>query len=59
MEAYALAKVCYLMDKHFTSYKWVSDIVGGENQSQQWKENYQSGQELFKMSFKVDYGIEL
>lgn len=59
MEAYALAKVCFLMDKHFTAYKWVSDIVGGTNQSQQWKENYQNGQELFKAVFKVDYGIEL
>ena len=59
MEAYALAKVCHNMDKQFTSYKWISDIVGGSDQSTQWKENFNTGQDIFKTIFKADYGIEL
>ena len=47
MEAYALAKVCYLYDVPFISFKYISDGAD-EGANNDWEENVSKGIELFK-----------
>lgn len=46
MEAYALAKVCALMDKDFICYKYISDDADS-NADDEWEENVHKGEPLF------------
>ncbi len=46
MEAYALAKVCKLMDRDFICYKYISDDAK-EGAEVQWEENVSGGEETF------------
>jgi len=46
MEAYALAKVCALMEKDFICYKYISDDADS-NADDEWEENVHKGEPLF------------
>mgnify|MGYP001190333113 CR=1 FL=1 len=46
MEAYALAYVCQKLGKRFICYKYISDIIGDDNQEQKWIKKHSSGQAL-------------
>ena len=47
MEAYALAKVCYLYDIPFISFKYITD--GADEQAHEdWEKNLADGIEVFK-----------
>ena len=47
MEAYALAKVCYLYDVPFISFKYITD--GADEQAHEdWESNLADGIEVFK-----------
>ena len=47
MEAYALAKVCYLRDVPFVSFKYITD--GADEQAHEdWEVNLADGIEVFK-----------
>ena len=47
MEAYALAKVCYLRDVPFVSFKYITD--GADEQAHEdWEANLADGIEVFK-----------
>ena len=48
MEAYALAHVCKQMNIPFKCYKYITDIVGEEQQYNNWERNINNGSELFK-----------
>ena len=50
MEAYALAKVCYMNDVPFISYKYVTDNAD-EEASKDWKDNLADG--ILKFKHKV------
>lgn len=54
MEAYALAKVCAIMDVDFQCYKYISDDADG-NASDDWQENVSKGEELFYKVLTEDY----
>ena len=47
MEAYALAKVCYLYDVPFISFKYITDDAD-ENAGTDWEKNCSNGIQLFK-----------
>ena len=47
MEAYALAKVCYVFKKNFISFKYISDGANN-NAIKDWSKNIHQGEELFK-----------
>ena len=47
MEAYALAKVCYLKDVAFISFKYITDNAN-EHSAKDWTENCSAGIHLFK-----------
>ena len=47
MEAYALAKVCYLYDVPFISFKYIRDDAD-ENAGTDWEKNCSNGIQLFK-----------
>jgi adenosylhomocysteine nucleosidase len=47
MEAYALAKVCYLYDVPFISFKYISDGAD-EGANNDWEENVGKGIVKFK-----------
>ena len=51
MEAYALAKVCFMMDVDFISFKYITDNVN-EKSADDWKENYSKGIDEFKKILK-------
>lgn len=46
MEAYAIAKVCNLMNKPFSCYKYLTDYAD-ENSANHWQENINKGIEKF------------
>ena len=46
--AYALAYVCKQMNIPFKCYKYITDIVGEEQQYNNWEQNINNGSELFK-----------
>ncbi len=46
MEAYALAYVCQRLGKRFICYKYISDIIGDDNQEQKWVKKHSTGQAL-------------
>ena len=46
MEAYALAKVCAMMNRDFICYKFVSDSAD-ENAANDWHKNVANGEHLF------------
>ena len=54
MEAYALAFVCKKMNVLFRCYKYITDIVGEEEQYNNWEQNINNGTELFNKKLK-DY----
>lgn len=43
MEAYAIASVCKQMNVHFTCYKYITDYVGADSQSDEWEKNVAAG----------------
>ena len=52
MEAYALAYVCKKMNVFFRCYKYITDIVGEEEQYNNWEQNINKGTELFNKKLK-------
>jgi adenosylhomocysteine nucleosidase len=52
MEAFALAKTCFLMGVNFLCFKYISDIIGENNQENKWLENHKSGKDLLKEIIK-------
>jgi len=48
MESFALAKVCKSLNVEFRCFKYISDIVGEENQDSEWLENVSNGRYLLK-----------
>ena len=55
MEAYALAKVCYLYDVPFISFKYISDGADGDANID-WEENVSKGIEVFKEKVLKELG---
>ena len=47
MEAYALAKVCFVYDVDFISFKYITDNVN-ESSPKDWKDNLVDGIKVFK-----------
>ena len=47
MEAYALAKVCYIFKRNFISFKYISDGAN-DHSIKDWSKNIHQGEELFK-----------
>lgn len=48
MEGYAFAKICKIKKINFLCFKYISDIIGEENQEETWLHNYQNGRYLLK-----------
>tara|TARA_B100000900_G_scaffold395281_1_gene393504 strand:+ start:260 stop:802 length:543 start_codon:yes stop_codon:yes gene_type:complete len=46
MEAYAIAKICYMKDVKFRCFKYISDNANG-HASEDWSENVSVGKKLF------------
>ena len=57
MEAYALAKVCKLMDRDFICYKYISDDAD-DGAEEQWEENVSGGEEQFYKILCEKHGYE-
>lgn len=51
MEAYAIAKVCKILNFPFVSYKFISD----DGNIDEWENNHHSGIELFIDTLKTDF----
>ena len=58
MEAYALAKVCALMDRDFICYKYISDDADS-NADDEWEQNVSGGEDLFYERLKENHGFKL
>jgi len=56
MEAYALAKVCVMMDRDFVCYKYISDDAD-EASDEEWEENVYKGEPLI-LNKLLDYGFK-
>jgi len=52
MEAFALAKTCLLKEVNFLCFKYISDIIGEENQENKWTEQHRKGKDLLKETIK-------
>jgi adenosylhomocysteine nucleosidase len=52
MEAFSLAKTCSRMGVNFLCFKYISDIIGENNQENKWLENHKSGKDLLKEIIK-------
>jgi adenosylhomocysteine nucleosidase len=50
MEGFAFAKICKLKKINFFCFKYISDIVGADQQDVDWIENYNKGRFLLKES---------
>jgi nucleoside phosphorylase len=50
MEGFAFAKICKLKKVNFFCFKYISDIVGDNQQEVDWIENYHKGRFLLKES---------
>ena len=48
MEGYAFAKICKIKKIKFFCFKYISDIIGEQNQEETWLYNYQNGRTLLK-----------
>lgn len=48
MEGYAFAKICKINKIKFFCFKYISDIIGDNNQDLDWLENYHKGRFLLK-----------
>ena len=48
MEGFVFAKICQLKKIKFLCYKYISDIVGEQNQEDNWLDNYHNGRRLLK-----------
>lgn len=48
MESFSLAKTCQLMGVNFLCFKYISDIIGENNQEQEWLEKHHNGKDLLK-----------
>ena len=48
MEAYALAKVCWMYELSFTSYKYITDNAN-EKSAKDWESNLADGVKEFKL----------
>lgn len=48
MEGYAFAKICKIKKINFFCFKYISDIIGEQNQEDSWLENYKNGRFLLK-----------
>ena len=46
MEAYAIAKICYMKDVKFRCFKYISDNADAEA-NDDWSENVSAGKQLF------------
>lgn len=57
MEAYALAYVCQRLGKKFICYKYISDIIGDDNQEQKWVKKHSSGQALITQQLNKIFSI--
>ena len=55
MEAYAIAKICYIEDIKFKCFKYISDQADN-NASQDWKENVTRGKKIFIEKIMEIYG---
>jgi len=53
MEAYAIAKVCKILNFPFVSYKFISD----DGNLDDWKNNHHNGIDLFLQKLKTDFHI--
>jgi adenosylhomocysteine nucleosidase len=56
MEAYALAKVCTMMNRDFICYKYISDGAGDDADAE-WSENIAKGEPLFYDVLKEYHGF--
>lgn len=52
MESFALAKTCQIKGLNFLCFKYISDIIGEENQENKWFENHKDGKDLLKEIIK-------
>lgn len=48
MESFSLAKTCQEKGVNFLCFKYISDIIGEENQESKWIHNYKNGKYLLK-----------
>lgn len=58
MEAYALAKVCFLMERDFICYKYISDDAT-EGAGQEWHQNVAKGEPLFYEILQQHYNYTM
>ena len=58
MEAYALAKVCAMMDRDFICYKYISDDADS-NADDEWEQNVAGGEDIFYEKLKENHGFKL
>lgn len=52
MESFSLAKTCQEMGVNFLCFKYISDIIGEENQENKWLSNYKDGKHLLMEAVK-------
>ena len=57
MEAYALAKVCALMERDFICYKYISDDADS-SADDEWEENVHKGEPLFYDILQKEHGFK-
>lgn len=48
MEGYAIAKICKIKKINFFCFKYISDIIGEQDQESTWLDNYKNGRFLLK-----------
>jgi len=58
MEAYALAKVCAMMERDFICYKYISDDAN-EDADNEWKTNVSNGEPKFYEILQRDHGYTM
>ena len=52
MESFSFAKTCQEMGVNFLCFKYISDIIGEENQENKWLSNYKNGKILLREAIK-------
>ena len=57
MEAYALAKVCFEMERDFICYKYVSDDADTDDNGE-WEENVAKGEPMFEKVLEEAHGFK-
>ena len=58
MEAYALAKVCAMMDRDFICYKYISDDANDDADTE-WKSNVANGEPMFYDILQKEHGFKM